>query len=236
LHCYYIVYLATMKFIVSIFLILIFVQSCAKKNKKDIVEDSINTTIKQTIENNKRTKVITLNRNSKKEVKNWKEYQLVSDILAKYVSMSNEEALSNAKELSELVKHLKDSLSDKRLESTPLKARINILQNECLRLNDMSNIPSITPKEISDKVDNILESYSAFNAKLNIVFSVRNMENELELDPDFQSILNDSTHTPTTEKIKPPLVSKRNKKRKTMNPIIRKDIQKLKKKQILKQN
>ncbi|HIP48322.1 MAG TPA: hypothetical protein EYG92_05075 [Lutibacter sp.] len=157
-------------------------------------------TIKSILKKNKKIKRIVLKSNTKKELKNWKEYQLVDEILSKFNSISNEEALSNAKELSEFVTHLKDSITDKRLKSPPLKSRINILHNECLRLNDMAEIPAISTEEVSAEIDNIFEAYNAFNAKLNDIFKVRNMENELELDPDFESILNDSSRVPIPEK------------------------------------
>jgi hypothetical protein len=181
-----------MKFIISIFVLFIFF-SCEYSEKKveknTIVKDSAQQAIKKT----HKKKSVRLDFNTKKELESWKEYGLVEDLLSTYINISNEEALSNAKELSDLASQLIDSIPDKRLKSAPIKSRIHIFQNECLRLKDMANIPSISSEEVSQKIDDVLMGFSMLSAKLNAVFNVRNIENELELDPDFESILNDST-------------------------------------------
>lgn len=207
-------------------LFLFFTSSCSKQKHKRTTQTNRVEIIKTTPKD-KKIKRIILKSNTKKELINWKEYQLVDEILSRFNTISNEEALSNAKELSEFVTHLKDSIKDKRLQSPPLKSRINILHNECLRLNDMASIPAISATEVSAEIDNIFEAYNAFNAKLNAVFEVRNIENQLELDPDFESILNDSSHIPKTTKIdyKDVLRQKRNSKlKKSVNNPIKKVI------------
>jgi hypothetical protein len=132
--------------------------------------------------------------NAKKEVTNWKNYQNAATILNSFYAISNAEALSVAKELSGLVNKLKDSIPDEKLRSAAVLTRINILNNECLRLNDMASISSISPQEVAESVKKIAEAYSGFNAKLNSVYAVSALENELELDPDFMNILNDTTN------------------------------------------
>ena len=182
-----------MKFFFPLLLFVLILTFSCKENVKN---DRLETTKKDTIaasKKNKRNISVSLQPTAKKELASWKEYQLVDEILSKFNTISNTEAISNAQELSELVTHLKDSIRDKRLKSPPVITRINILQNECLRLNDMAKIPAITPQEIDKEIDNILYAYAAFNAKINSVIAVRSAENELELDPDFESILNDTT-------------------------------------------
>lgn len=172
---------------------LVFVISCTKPAKKSDTKTSISDTINQSDKKNINRIGISLRPNTKKEIANWKEYQLVDAILTNYYAISNAEALINAQELSSLVINLKDSIRNEKLMTPSVNSRINILHNECLRLNDMASIPAITPEEITATVTNILEAFSSLNAKLNSLYAIRNIENELELDPDFQKILNDTT-------------------------------------------
>lgn len=182
-----------MKFF-SIFLILFFLllSSCQTPNKSDFVSTDLQDTIQKIDKKNSASTGVSLRSNAKKEVENWKEYNLVDAMLTRYFSISNEEALSNAKELSGLVTHLKDSIRDEKLNTPPIRARINILHNECLRLNDMVAISAISPQEVIVEVDKILKAFSAFNAKLNSIYAVDELENELELDPDFIKIFKET--------------------------------------------
>jgi len=183
-----------MKSFTSYFLIvfLIVVYACEKQNKTKDTELSVVDTINIFDKKYINRIGVTLKPNTKKQIKGWKEYQLVDAILINYYAISNAEALSNAQELSRLVIKLKDSISDEKLMMPSIKARISILHNECIRLNDMASIPAITPKEVSETITRILAAYSGLNAKLNSVYGVKELENELELDPDFLKILNDT--------------------------------------------
>ena len=182
-----------MKFIsIVLILSLVLVNSCQKQKKTIGPQLNIKDTTQIGEKRNISNIGIGLHYNAKKEVENWKEYNLVDAMLTRYFAISNAEALSNAKELSGLVTHLKDSIRDEKLNIPPLKARINVLHNECMRLNDMAIIPAISPEEVSIEIKKILEAYSAFNAKLNSIYAVNKIETELELDPDFIKILNDT--------------------------------------------
>jgi len=184
-----------MKSFISFFLLffLVFV-SCETKTKQTDVDIIVKDSIVDTQFNNNKGLKVKLNSLSEKELSKWKEYNDVTEFIQKYYQISNEEALSNIKELSELATYLKDSIRDKRLKSAPVKSRINVFYNECKRLDDMSNISAIESEEVSTEIRKVLESYASLNTKLNSVYQVRNLENELELDPDFEKILNDSTH------------------------------------------
>ncbi len=130
--------------------------------------------------------------NVKRAVRNWEEYQLVDAMITRFYAISNAEALSNAKELSTLSKQLKDSIRDKKLEVSSVKARLNVFSNECMRLEDMVDIPAIKQEEIAFEIKRILEAFSGVNAKLNSIYSVEDLEKELELDPDFQAMINNT--------------------------------------------
>lgn len=138
---------------------------------------------------------VSLHPDTKKEIQNWKEYQLVDAIITNFYAISNAEALSNSQELNSLVTNLRDSIHIEKHKTPAIKARINILQNECLRLEDMSNISAISPEEVTATIKRVLDAFSGLNAKLNAVYTVRDLESELKLDPDFLEILNDTTST-----------------------------------------
>lgn len=169
----------------------------------------------------------TLKPMAKKEIAPWKAYWDFDAFLTNYYSISSSEALSNAKELKSLALKVKDSLKIPLLKKPDVLTRIHILQNECLRLSDMSEITAITPDEVKHEVKSILEAFSALNAKINAVYNLHHMENELELDPDFTKVLQiDSLHS--TEK-KPFVTPKK-------PPIPRRKIPKLNRKLIRKRH
>ena len=178
--------------LILVFLVLAF--SCSKRTKTTGSDLSSVDTLIQSDKKNITSIGVSLHPNTKKAVENWKEYQAVDAILTNFYAISNAEALSNAKELSGVVIKLKDSIRDEKLVTPPVKARINILHNECLRLNDMSNIPAITPEEVKATIQRVLDAFSSLNAKLNSLYSVDELESELRLDPDFLEILNDTTN------------------------------------------
>ncbi|MDT8417958.1 MAG: hypothetical protein RQ864_09135 [Lutibacter sp.] len=129
-------------------------------------------------------------------LKNWKEYQQVDELLLKYYSITTLQALADAKELSELVKQMKDSISIEKLQKPNIIARINVLHNETLRLADMATIPSISKEEVKEEVGNIVEIYSAMNSKINTIYKSESIQNMLEVDTEVPMNLQETT-TPT---------------------------------------
>jgi len=121
---------------------------------------------------------------AKTAMDNWKEYRDVDELILKYYSITNMEALSNAQELAELVMRLKDSLRVEKLQKANIIARINVLHNETLRLADMANIPSISKAEVKDEVSNIVSIYSAINSKINTIYQAETLQNALEVDTE----------------------------------------------------
>jgi hypothetical protein len=144
---------------------------------------------------------------AKKAVSEWKEYRDVDDFMLKYYSISTTEALDNAKELSDLVQLMKDSVRIEKLKGLNVTARFNVLQNEALRLADMATISSISNEEIKEEVFKIIEVYSAVNSKINTIYKAEELQNSLEVD----------TETPieTNEKL---MISERNKPDKLKKP------------------
>lgn len=169
--------------------------SCSNRTK--ITDSNLNSvdTLIQSDKKNITSIGVSLHPNTKKAIESWKEYQSVDAILTNFYAISNAEALSNAQELNGLVISLRDSIRDEKLMTPPVKVRINILHNECLRLNDMASIPAIAPEEVKATIQRVLDAFSSLNAKLNSLYSIDELEGELKLDPDFLEILKDTTNT-----------------------------------------
>lgn len=133
---------------------------------------------------------------AKAEMDNWKEYQLVDELLLKYYSITTLEALTNAEELSRLVKMMKDSIKIEKLKKPNIIARINVLENETLRLADMANIPSISKEEVKEEVSNIVAIYSAMNSKINTIYQAEGIQNSLEFDTETPIEIQETTTPP----------------------------------------
>lgn len=121
---------------------------------------------------------ITLNNDVKKTLNSWKEYQEVDALISKYQRISIIDALTTSVELANSVKMLNDSIRIEELKIDEVKTRIAVLYNESLRLKDMSNITSIKQEEVTAEIENILEAFSAINAKINNVYLKKTLEKE----------------------------------------------------------
>lgn len=119
---------------------------------------------------------------SQNKIKNWKEYFEMEDFLTRFEKTSPNEALSNAIELKELAKKLKDSIRVEELKTPALKARVNVLENETLRLVDMTYIPAITPKEVNVQVEKIFLVFNSLNAKITSFYNQKRLDDNLNLD------------------------------------------------------
>lgn len=173
-----------MKYIIPFLLIILLTGfSCNKnKNAQEVSEKSDSLKLD---ENRIEIKIgETLIPEAKAEMDNWKEYQLVDELLLKYYSITTLEALSNAEELSRLVKMMKDSIKIEKLQKANIIARINVLENETLRLADMATISSISKEEVKEEVSNIVAIYSAMNSKINTIYQSESIQNMLEVDTE----------------------------------------------------
>jgi len=163
------------------FIIVIFSINACKKNefantKNDTV--ALDTT---KIEDQKNIRSIgeTLLPESKKKTTNWVEYQQLDELLTGFYSISPSEALNLSKELSTITQQLKDSVKIDRFKQPDIQIRINVLNNNVLRLNDMASIPAINPKEVNEEIQKILEAFSALNSKINNITNQEKLEAEL---------------------------------------------------------
>lgn len=138
----------------------------------------------------------TLSPDAKVALNNWKEYKDVDELLLKYYSITTLEALTDAKELSELVKLMKDSIRVEELQKQNIIARINVLHNETLRLADMATISSISKEEVKEEVGNIVSIFSAINSKINTIYQAESLQEALEVDTETPVEIQETT-TPT---------------------------------------
>jgi len=134
-----------------------------------------------------------------KELGDWAEYRNLKNFMVQFQQITPNEALSNALELRDLTKSLKDSLHPKILDNKAFKAREDVLYNETLRLADMTRIPAIKAVEVNKQVDQILEVYNALNTKINTIFIQKNFEDNLNFDEGYIGI--DTTKIDSTSKV-----------------------------------
>lgn len=161
-----------LKKIVFLLFLSFFLYTCKKKNPQEKVEVkkpemSIVTQYKQYNE---------LDKFSFEKTANWKEYTVLKEFLNRFQKTSPNEALSNASELKELVKNLKDSIRIEELKTSAFKTRINVLENEALRLADMNTISAISAKEVHNQINKILTVYGSLNDKINTVYKKKRID------------------------------------------------------------
>lgn len=121
-----------------------------------------------------------------KKTKNWKNYNELATFLHRFETSSPNEALNNAVELKDLVKKVKDSIDHKLFKTSSFRSRLNVLENEVLRLVDMTKIPSITANEVNNQVSKTLLIFGSVNAKINAVFAQQKMEEAIDLSNFFK--------------------------------------------------
>lgn len=136
-----------------------------------------------------------LNALSQEKIKAWKEYNSVSDFLTRFENISPSQALSNASEVKDLCKKLKDSIRIDDLKTPAFKSRLNVFENEVLRLADMNSIPAITPKEVNLQVDKLFLLFSSINEKINTVFTQKQFDKGIDMEDFFKL---DSTEMSST--------------------------------------
>jgi len=155
--------------------------SCKENNPSKMKSDTITQdTIK--IEDQKSIRSIgeILLPEAKKKIETWKEYQQLDELLTNFYSISTSEALNLSTELSTSTQQLKDSVKIERFKQPDISIRINVLHNNALRLHDMAAISVISPSEVNVEIQNILDAFSALNAKINNITNQEKLESEVK--------------------------------------------------------
>ncbi len=177
-----------MKYFLSIIISVFIIFGCKEKKQKSTESKPIKPKMSIVVNHKKPTD---LQPKAKEKLKDWKEYTELKTFFNRFENISPKEALSNASELKTLIKNLKNNMIDrkklivKEFNSDAFRARVNVLENEVLRLNDMSSIPSITAKEVNFQVDKIYLIFGSLNAKINTIFVKNKLYNETNLDNFF---------------------------------------------------
>lgn len=120
-----------------------------------------------------------------KEIKDWEELNTVHSFLKKFENVSPNEALSNALELRDLTKSLKDSIKPKPFDTPALNARINVFYNETLRLADITLIPAATANDVNLQIDKTIHTFSSVYSKINTILLKKKFEEEVDVDFNF---------------------------------------------------
>ncbi len=160
-----------MKQIVIIFFA-VFLFSC--KNNKEVSTTIFTNPKLSTVQNHSAFE--TVKQEYEKEIKGWNELKILTSFMHRFESVSANEALSNALELRDLVKNLKDSSKPKMFDTPSFKARVNVLHNEALRLADITFIPRIKAEEVNMQVEKTLAGFSYLNSKINAVLDKKYYE------------------------------------------------------------
>ncbi|MGB0890943.1 MAG: hypothetical protein ACPGUU_01230 [Flavobacteriaceae bacterium] len=180
----------------TIYLLLFINLFSCEKNKKDILKISQEkpklSIVKQHIV------LKSVKPTFKKDIADWQELKTVNSFVNKFKKVSPNEALSNALELRDLVKSLKDSVKPKIFETPSFKARVNVLHNETLRLADLTLIPAITSEEVNFQIDKTLNAFSAVNSKINTLLSKKSFQDAIDVKIDYIGI--DSTKIDSVSK------------------------------------
>ena len=124
-------------------------------------------------------------------VQDWGEYQRFNEFLKNNQNYIPGESILNAEELAKLAQELKDSIRIEKLQTPAVKIRLNVIHNEALRLDDMSEISVITEAEIKNEYRKIYEAFSALNSKINNDLNKENLNEELK---DFINELADTAN------------------------------------------
>ena len=172
-----------MRLIISVFFVS-FLISCGdpaiqEVEKKPVATSQFSTTKEHNV-------LVHIKTSNETEISNWEYYTTLREFLGKFKKITPNEALGNALELTSLVKALKDSTKPKVLNTSSLKARINLLENESLRLSDMTKISAIKAEEVNEQITKIFHAFSSLNSKINTVFLQQNLSKDLDFkDFDF---------------------------------------------------
>ncbi|WP_299622540.1 hypothetical protein [uncultured Tenacibaculum sp.] len=183
-------------FSLTLFLISLFLLSC-KGEQKTVVEETVTSDMSVVSKHSKPSNLSDL---AKSKIQDWTEYNEINDFLDRFSSISPNQALQMANELTTLAKNLNDSLKIETLKTNALKARTNVLENEVLRLNDMTMIPAIKAKEVNEQIDKILLIFGSYNAKVNTIYSKKEFDEEINLDDFFKLDTETETKTKTIPK------------------------------------
>jgi len=146
-------------------LLLVFAWNCRKEDQQEVPQYVTDPSQLPTMKTDR--PITKLDPSAVELVKDWSEYQKLSELIEPYQEITLSDAKLNSAELAELTKQLKDSIRVKKLNVPSVRIRLNVLHNEALRLADMATIPTIGQQEVLDENNNLINAFSALNSKIN---------------------------------------------------------------------
>ncbi|MBS3993883.1 MAG: hypothetical protein KGZ87_09215 [Bacteroidetes bacterium] len=129
---------------------------------------------------------------ARKEIKEWSQYEEFENIISQYYNTTPSKAMLLSKDLSDIIVKIKDSIKIDKIKRPDVIARFNILNNEALRLNDMSKINTITTEETIEKIENIVYAYESIISKINQVYLLNANEESVDVKFSVPKVLNDT--------------------------------------------
>jgi len=166
--------------ILFIAIIFITIISC-KPDEVNTIEEPETTTLQETINIQEKAAIssigVTLSPKAKEEVATWEKYQLIETRIQRYQSITKSEAMQNSEELYLLIEDASDTIDVQILDRPDVKMRFNVMYNHAFRLHDMMSITSISEAEVMNEVTRLLDSYSALNDKINVVYKIYEYKN-----------------------------------------------------------
>lgn len=120
---------------------------------------------------------------SVKKMASWRAYFRLSAFADEHFrSVSPRQALDHAQEFLDLVQELRTSLELPALRTQPVRARLNTLHSEVLRLKDMAEITAIKPEAVQRQIQKMVAVFNALNSKINAVYARQKLDENLSFD------------------------------------------------------
>lgn len=165
---------------IYIFLVALVMLSCKPDTKITVEDDSV-------IEDQNviiNSIGVQLSPKAKKNIGDWRQLDMLTEMIERYTSITKSQALANAKEVSNMTKDIIDMVTVYLLDRPDMMIRFNVLYNQSLRLDDMSTIESITDEEVKAEVLKLLEAFSSVNDKINSIYIIDEFEKKFAVDSE----------------------------------------------------
>ncbi|WP_196896203.1 hypothetical protein [Aureivirga marina] len=193
------------------------------EQKEEILQNDSTLTSQRKVE-----EIAPLTNEAKKNIEEWKYYNQLNELVERLKTMSVAEAFSNADELTFLTRSLKDSISVDDLDIPEIRIRLNLLNNEALKLKDLSTIQGISlDSQANNEIQKIVETFSGINNRINSVYYLKDLQSNPQMNAmdslflkDLKSLkdttevikkqkkTNDTSKTKKPSKIKPKISSR----------------------------
>jgi len=153
---------------IYIVLLTLVILSC-KKDPKQVAEEISDIEEQNVIVSNIG---VQLNSTVKESISSWSQFTMLTEIIEDYTSITKNQALDRAKDVSNMTKDVIDRIGPELLDKPYMKIRFNVVYNQALRLDDMSTIPNISDEEVEIEVAKLLAAFSSVNDKINSIYMI----------------------------------------------------------------